>query len=81
LLPSKSLARFVTRIEGMERIWPQNLASLRVFRPQRKFSVTGATARHHTKDTKVIEICAFTTEDTEGTENRYSHGFTRIFTD
>jgi hypothetical protein len=37
----------------MERIWSQNLASLRVFRGQRKFSVTGAAARPHTKDAKV----------------------------
>ena len=39
----------------MARIWRQNLASLRVFREQRKFSVTGAAARPHTKDTKVTE--------------------------
>src|SRR6266404_5961011 len=44
-----------TRIKRMERIWPQNLASLRVFRGQRKFSVTGTAARAHTKDTKVTE--------------------------
>jgi hypothetical protein len=44
-----------TRIKRMERIWPQNLASVRVFRGQRKFSVTGAAPRPHTKDTKVPE--------------------------
>lgn len=44
-----------TRIKRMERIWPQNLASLRVVRGQRKFSVTDSAARPHNKDTKVAE--------------------------
>ena len=78
-----------TRIKRMERIWPQNLASLRVFRGQRKFSVTGAAAQPHTKDTKVTEATSLLLRRRFLSrkflscvpENCCSHGFIRIFTD
>jgi hypothetical protein len=53
--PELGLGPLSTRIKRMEMIWPQNLASLRVFRGQREFSATGAAAQPHTKDTKVTE--------------------------
>jgi hypothetical protein len=46
----------------MERIWPQNLAPLGVFRGQRKFSVTGAAAQFHTNDTKVTEATSLASQ-------------------